>query len=172
MKRLTLIGFSLLISVGLFGCYTILSHPVVRNENSYSRVKFYNDCSSCHSNSELIDYGYYHLEQYDLQTSNRTLWLYITPTYVSPWWSDIRIPIIEETPSRSNEETRLRNFDGGRTSAPSDFSIPSRNSGSSGTSSGSNAATGSSTNSSNDKNSRERDSDTPKSRNNSGERKK
>ncbi|MGB9663686.1 MAG: hypothetical protein ACPL25_02035 [Ignavibacteria bacterium] len=173
MKRLTLTGLLFFISIGLFGCYTILSHPVVKNENSYSRVKFYNDCLSCHSNSELVDFGYYHLEQYPSQAPIGTLPLYITPTDVPPWWSDIRIPVVQENNTPRNDDTRLRNYDGGRTSAPSDFSIPSRNSGSSsGSSASSNASNGNTTNSSNDRNSRERDSDTPKSRNNSGERKK
>jgi hypothetical protein len=173
MKRLTFVGLLFLISIALFGCYTILSHPVVKNENSYHRVKFYNDCSSCHSNSELVNYGYYHFEQYPSQAPIGTIPLYIKPTYVPPWWSGIRIPVVDEENYKRNDDTRLRNLDGGRTSAPSDFSIPSRNSGSSyNSSSNSNASTGSTTNSSNDRNSRERDSDTPKSRNNSGERKK
>jgi hypothetical protein len=173
MKKLTLFGLIFLISIGLFGCYTILSHPVVKNENSYHQVKFYNDCSSCHSNSDLMNYGYSYLERYPSNNLVEPYPLYVTPYYVQPWWMDIRIPVVESEISRRNDETRLRNLDGGRTSAPSEFSIPSRNSGSnSGSGSSSNATTGNSTNSSNERNTRDRDSDTPKSRNNSGERKK
>ncbi len=170
MKLVKSILIILFLSIGFFGCYTILSHPTVTRGEYSQKVKFYNDCSSCHSNSELIDYGYYYPDKYSPIVIDRIFPLWDTPTYTPPWWMDIRIPIVEEPTSyRPNDETKFRNLDGGRTSAPTDFSIPSRNSGSSGSSSSSNSSNNSNS-STNERNSRE--SNSTKSRDNSGERKK
>lgn len=171
MKSVKSFLIVLLLSFGFFGCYTILSHPTVTRGEYSHKVKFYNDCSSCHSNTELIDFGYYYLDKYPTVVIDRTFPLWTTPTYTPPWWMDIRIPVVDEpTTYRPNDETKLRNLDGGRTSAPTDFSIPSRSSGSSSGSSSSNSSTNNSSNSSSERNSRE--SNSTKSRDNSGERKK
>jgi len=173
MKQAKLFSLIFFFSFSLVGCYTIISHPVVKKDNSYNRVKFYNDCLSCHSRSELVEYGQIYLNppQQVLIVNPSPIW--ISPIYVSPWWADIRMPVVPENNYRPNDKTKLRDLEGGRTSAPSDFSIPSRNSSSSSSSSGSSSSSvKSSTNSSNEQNSRERNSDTPKSRNNSGERNK
>jgi|GEM_PF-1908782 hypothetical protein len=173
MKQAKLFSLIFFFSFSLVGCYTIISHPVVKKDNSYNRVKFYNDCLSCHSRSELVEYGQIYLNppQQVLIVNPSPIW--ISPIYVSPWWADIRMPVVPENNYRPNDETKLRNLDGGRTSAPTNFSQPSRSQGSSSSSSSSsNSATNNSANSSTEKKSRERDSDTPKSRENTGERKK
>lgn len=173
MNKAKIFSLIFLFSFGLVGCYTIISHPIVKKDNSYHRVKFYNDCLSCHSQSELIDYGHAYVERPPSMVILEPEPLWYTPTYVPPWWWDIRIPVVEETSQRPNDQTRLRDLDGGRTSAPTDFSIPSRNPGSSSSTTGnSSSSVNSSTNSDNEQKPRERNSNTPNSRNNSGERKK
>lgn len=171
MKLYNLVLTIIFLSIGFIGCYTILSHPTVTKDEYSHKIKFYNDCSSCHTDAELMNYGYVYLDRNPIGVYDRSLPLWITPTYTTPWWMDIQIPVDNGTSNiRPNDETRLRNLDGGRTSAPTDFSIPSRNSGSSGSSSSSNSSSNNSTSSSNERNSR--DSNSTKSRDNSGERKK
>jgi hypothetical protein len=173
MNKIKFLSIIFLVSFGLAGCYTIISHPIVKKDDSYHQIKFYHDCLSCHSKSELVEYGQVYLNSPDQVVIIEPSPVWITPSYVPPWWWDIRTQITQENNFRPNDKTKLRDLEGGRTSAPSDFSIPSRNSGSSSSSSGSSSSSvKSSTNSSNEQNSRERNSDTPKSRNNSGERKK
>ncbi len=169
MKYLKFLISIFIFSVLLVGCYTILKHPEVR-KNGYSHsVKFYNDCSSCHSSSELASYGYEHFESYPYASTMPPMYLYYEPVYTPPWWMGLQIPVSEPTQPR-NDETRLRNNDGGRTSAPSNFSMPSRSTSSTNSSSSSNSSTTNSNDSNKERTSRS--SDTPNSRNNSGERKK
>jgi len=172
MKVIKSLLIVVLASFGFYGCYTIISHPTVQRDDYVHRVKFYNDCSSCHSNSELIDYGYVYLEKYPYSTSLQPVPVYVNPVYTPPWWLGIGVPVENNSDNyRSNDQTRLRNMDGGRTSAPTDFSIPSRNATTTtGGANSSNATTKTSNDSSEERNGRS--SSTPNSRNNSGERKK
>lgn len=171
MKKQILFGIIFLLTTVLVGCYTIISHPIVKNGDNYHRVKFYNDCNSCHSNLELIDYGYLQpMPSTGIISDPYPMW--ITPSYLRPWWLDIQVSTTVDDAARRNDNTRLRDLDGGRTSAPTNVLIPSRSTGSSSSSSSSssNSNNDNSNNTSNERNSR--DSNTPKSRDNSGERKK
>ncbi|MCX8057678.1 MAG: hypothetical protein N3F03_08735 [Ignavibacteria bacterium] len=173
MRLSKIFAIIFLFSLGFIGCYTIITHPTVKKDGYSQRVKFYNDCFSCHSNSEMIEYGYDYLEKYPADVVvTHPIPIWVEPIYTPPWWVGIRIPVVEDNqPSeRPNDRTRLRDLDGGRSSAPTDFSIPSRNSGSSSSSSSSSSSNNNSTNSTNERNSRE--SNSTKSRDNSGERKK
>ncbi len=160
-----------LIASGFIGCYTIISHPTVKKGDYSQRVKFYNDCFSCHSNTDMIEYGYDYVNQNPSWSYIGTNPIWVTPTYVPPWWLEIRYPVEEnQSPQRPNDRTGLRDMDGGRTLSPANFDIPSRNSGSSNNSSSSNSSSNNSLDSSKERNSRE--SSSTKSRDNSGERKK
>lgn len=160
----------IILSFTFFSCYTIIKHPEIEKDGYTQRVKFYNDCNSCHSDYELENFGLNFHSNSSFYYYNEPIFIYTSPYYTSPWWRNIYIssePNIFE--NRSNDATRLRNQDGGRSSAPSTFSNPSINA--SGQSSGS-----SSSGSSNQINNRKEDrksgeSKTTKSRNNSGERK-
>lgn len=167
IKSITIV---LLMSLTFVGCYTIIKHPEIEKDGYTQRVKFYNDCISCHSEYELENFG---LSLHSYTSSpyyNEPVYIYTSPYYTSPWWRDIYIytePYNFE--NRNNDATRLRNQDGGRSSAPSNFSNPSINA--SGQSSGS-SGSGSSNQVNDRKEERKsRESETPKSRNNSGERK-
>lgn len=158
-----------LIVTGFIGCYTIISHPIVKKGDYSQRVKFYNDCFSCHSNTDMIEYGYINRNHSLGYIGTNSIW--VTPIYVQPWWLDIRYSVEEnQSLQRPNDRTGLRDMDGGRTSSPTNFDIPSRNSGSSNNSSSSNSSSNNSLDSSKERNSRE--SSSTKSRDNSGERKK
>lgn len=168
MKLTSYVAVVILLSFGFIGCYTILSHPTIKRNEYSQKISFYNDCNSCHSNSELINYGYEYLDKYPQPIVSPPLLIFTEPVYTPPWWFYIQVPVGNDTfVQRPNDETKLRNLDGGRTSAPTDFSNPSRNSGST---SNSNSSTNNSSSSSNERSSKE--SNSIKSRDNSGERKK
>lgn len=172
MKFYKIFGIVFLFSIGFFGCYTIVTHPTVKKDNYSHKVKFYNDCFSCHTNSEMIEYGYDYLHKYPSEVVVvQPVPRWIEPIYSPPWWVGIKLPTDEfQTDQRPNDRTGLRDMDGGRTSAPTNFSNPSRNTGSSSSSSSSNSSNNNSTNSSNERSSKE--SNSTKSRDNSGERRK
>lgn len=166
IKNFLIISFLALTSVG---CYTIFKHPEVYKDGYSRRVKFYNDCSSCHSNYQLTNFGLNYHRFTGEQSYYEPIFIYISPYYSTPWWMDIVVPTeINTGIDQSNDGTRLRSMDGGRNSVPSDFSNPSVNTGRSGNSSSS-SSVNQTTERKEDRKSRE--SESPKSRNNSGERK-
>ncbi len=170
MKLINKVIIMIFVSLTLLSCYTIIKHPEIERDGYTQRVKFYNDCSSCHSEYELENFGLSFHSYSSSPYYNEPVYIYTSPYYTSPWWRDIYLssePNIFE--SRNNDATRLRNQDGGRSSAPSTFSSPSINA--SGQTSGSSSS--GSSNQVNDRKEerRSRESETPKSRNNSGERK-
>ncbi|MBU2444656.1 MAG: hypothetical protein KJ666_03660 [Bacteroidetes bacterium] len=189
MKLIHLIKyFTVLIVTSIFfsACYTMISHPKVskkENSNDYvtHRVSIIDDCLSCHSEQELREFNSYH--QYYYQSENiyrpERTFIYYDPYYSYPWWYDIKATTTYESPSSSKPsrsyDGSLRNNDGGR-SRENNTNInlppPSRNEDSNrGTSS---VKTDSSSDRKSDSNSntRDRESQSPKTRENSGERKK
>ncbi len=170
MKLYKILVSLFLVSFGFMGCYTIFSHPTVRKDDYTNRIKFYDDCFSCHSKAELVDYGYEYLHRYPATTQLNPIPIYTEPIYSPPWWIGLVIPSEVQSDIRSNDETRLRNQDGGRTSAPATFDLPSRNTGNSNNTNSSNSSSKNSVDSSKERDSRE--SNNTKTRDNSGERKK
>lgn len=177
MRFMRFFPIVILLSIGLIGCYTIITHPKIDEDNYSQRVRFYNDCSSCHSNEELLASGYDYIHKYPYASAPvHPIPVWVEPIYTPPWWIGIRLPFDADqiqTQTRPYDRTGLRDMDGGRTSAPTNFTTPSSDTGSSSSSSSSsstNSNSSNSTNSSNERNSR--DSNSTKSRDNSGERKK
>jgi len=159
----------LLVGLILSSCYTIITHPRISEGNYTRQVKFYDNCTNCHTINEMVNFGYYHLVV--PRPNLPGMWFHI-PSYYSPWWFDVNVSMTESPePQRKNDETRLRDYDGNRSLAPTNVSTPSRSSGSSNSGSSQNSSV-SSDNSSQQQDSRQQKSTNPKSRDNSGERKK
>lgn len=163
-----------IMSLFIAGCYTVFTHPYVKEHGYSKKVAIYDDCASCHTSEELMYMNYYNRAYHPPNVSPGILWY--NSTYSYPWWYDV-IPYVqvynEVKPNEErNDNTRLRNNDSYRNLDDSNnYNLPSRSSGSSSTNSGSNSVNNDSDSKRNVNKSRSNNNDAPKSRNNSGERK-
>lgn len=193
-----------LFTMSIIGCYTVLQHPNVeltgKDGTVYdSRISYYDDCSSCHSdiseedaaNMTAYDIVKTHLQEDDSEVYNNRdffgygySWYYGSYDYYynSPWWTQYT-PAVKE--GESNYEGSARNNDSGREStsdrrSTTRFTAPpvSTSSSSSSTSSSVSSSSSSSTSESGTQTTRKASSssntrsssDAPASRNNDGNR--
>lgn len=164
----------------------MISHPTVKkssteNGNITHKVRLNDNCISCHSETELMDFNEYYPLVYrsDFDYRFDRFSTYYDPYYVYPWWYDIKITStsVESSSPQRNYEGSLRNSDGSRsrdTNPNINLPPPSRNE-------DSNRATTQAKDKGSSSNDRKSDTSTDRrntdnqntnTRNNSGERKK
>ncbi|MGE5399937.1 MAG: hypothetical protein ACM3S2_06020 [Ignavibacteriales bacterium] len=165
-KRTVISLFIVTVFSLLTGCYTVIEHPdlVNKDENGYtysSKVYFYDDCASCHTEKEMSSFtkqerlamekahapednngSYYFGDQYYYQTEYYGDYGYY---YNYPWWYTVNPPE-QHTRTKTRDihqdqaieyNGRGRNNDGGRGDSPTTSAPTPTRSSNGGSSSGS-----------------------------------